>query len=63
MQYIGKLFSTARQYYSDINRATLNGAIDVIVIQHPDGEWNSSPFYVQFGKTGILRPSENEVRQ
>ncbi|BHF60769.1 Lipin-3 [Sparganum proliferum] len=61
MQYIGKLFSTARQYYSDINRATLNGAIDVIVIQHPDGEWNSSPFYVQFGKTGILRPCEDEV--
>ncbi|VDD76518.1 unnamed protein product [Mesocestoides corti] len=61
MQYIGRIFSSAKRMYSDINSATLNGAIDVIVVRYPDGELFSSPFYVQFGKTGILRPCEDVV--
>lgn len=61
MQYIGRIFSSAKRMYSDLNSATLNGAIDVIVVRYPDGEYVSSPFYVQFGKTGILRPCEDEV--
>ncbi|VDM35728.1 unnamed protein product [Hydatigera taeniaeformis] len=47
--------------YSDINSATLSGAIDVIVVKYPNGELVSSPFYVQFGKTGVFRPCADEV--
>lgn len=47
--------------YSDINSATLSGAIDVIVVRYPNGELVSSPFYVQFGKTGVFRPCADEV--
>ncbi|VDO11438.1 unnamed protein product [Rodentolepis nana] len=61
MQYIGRIFSSAKRMYSDINSATLCGAIDVIVVKYPNGELVSSPFYVQFGKTGVLRPCADEV--
>lgn len=61
MQYIERIFSSAKRMYSDINSATLCGAIDVIVVKYPNGELVSSPFYVQFGKTGVLRPCADEV--
>ena len=61
MQYIGRIFSSAKRMYSDINSATLNGAIDVLVIKYPNGDIVSSPFYVQFGKTGVFRPCADEV--
>ncbi|KAM7541310.1 hypothetical protein Aperf_G00000044846 [Anoplocephala perfoliata] len=61
MQYIERIFSSAKRMYSDINSATLSGAIDVIVVKYPDGTLVSSPFYVQFGKTGVLRPCADEV--
>ncbi|GAA97312.1 hypothetical protein E5Q_03990 [Mixia osmundae IAM 14324] len=35
MQYIGRAFSTAAQYYKEINPATLSGAIDIVVVQRP----------------------------
>ncbi|CDS35848.1 LNS2 Lipin Ned1 Smp2 [Echinococcus multilocularis] len=61
MQYIERFFSSAKRMYSDINSATLSGAIDVIVVRYPNGELVSSPFYVQFGKTGVFRPCADEV--
>jgi phosphatidate phosphatase PAH1 len=41
-----------------LNPATLTGAIDVIVVEQPDGStYLSSPFHVRFGKSGVaLRP-------
>lgn len=34
----------------ELNSATLSGAIDVIVVEQPNGELFSSPFHVRFGK-------------
>lgn len=61
MQYVGNLFSTVTEFYKELNPATLSGAIDVIVVRHPDGELACSPFHVRFGKLQLLRPHEKLV--
>lgn len=39
------------------------GAVDVIVVQQPDGAFRSNPWYVRFGKfQGVLKGSEKFVR-
>ncbi|XP_039751872.1 phosphatidate phosphatase LPIN3 isoform X2 [Pararge aegeria] len=52
MNYIGKFIA---KFYSEINGATLTGAIDVVVVEQPDGSFTCSPFHVRFGKLGVLR--------
>lgn len=47
--------------FREINTATLTGAIDVIVVEQPDGTFNCSPFHVRFGKMGVLRSKEKVV--
>ncbi|XP_016844916.1 phosphatidate phosphatase LPIN1 isoform X2 [Nasonia vitripennis] len=61
MNYIGKFISNFRDFYNEINAATLTGAIDVVVIQQPDGSFTCSPFHVRFGKLGVLRSREKVV--
>uniref|UniRef100_A0A1I8IZG2 phosphatidate phosphatase n=1 Tax=Macrostomum lignano TaxID=282301 RepID=A0A1I8IZG2_9PLAT len=61
MNVVSQLWSTVSNYYRTLNPATLSGAIDVIVVEQPDGTLKSSPFHARFGKTGILRPQENVV--
>nr|QYV43132.1 lipid metabolism-related protein [Colaphellus bowringi] len=56
-----KIFSNFKDFYNDINAATLTGAIDVIVVEQPDGNFNCSPFHVRFGKLGVLRSKEKVV--
>ena len=58
---IGKLFSNVKEFYNEINTATLTGAIDVIVVEQEDGNYNCSPFHVRFGKLGVLRSREKVV--
>ncbi|CAL9704199.1 unnamed protein product [Knipowitschia caucasica] len=58
MYLVASAFGTVRQMYRGLNPATLSGAIDVIVVQQPDGTFQSSPFHVRFGKLGVLRSSE-----
>ncbi|XP_012541918.1 phosphatidate phosphatase LPIN2 isoform X2 [Monomorium pharaonis] len=55
MNYIAKIISNFRLFYNEINAATLTGAIDVIVVEQPDGSYTCSPFHVRFGKLGVLR--------
>lgn len=55
--YIGKI----KDFYNEINSATLTGAIDVIVVKQPDGTCVCSPFHVRFGKLGVLRSKEKIV--
>ena len=50
-----------KQWYSEINPATLSGAIDVIVVEQADGTFLSSPFHVRFGKLGLLKAKETIV--
>ncbi|KAL1512641.1 hypothetical protein ABEB36_002202 [Hypothenemus hampei] len=56
-----KLFSNFKEFYNDINGATLTGAIDVVVVEQPNGEYSCSPFHVRFGKLGVLRSKEKVV--
>lgn len=58
---IGRIFSNFKEFYNDINGATLTGAIDVVVVEQPDGTYNCSPFHVRFGKLGVLRSKEKVV--
>ncbi|PAV69217.1 hypothetical protein WR25_01559 [Diploscapter pachys] len=41
-------------FYSTINSANVSGAIDVVVVEQPDGEYKSTPFHVRFGKYGVF---------
>ena len=50
-----------QEFYSEINAATLTGAIDVIVVEQEDGTLVSSPFHVRFGKLGVLKAKEKVV--
>ncbi|XP_011141712.1 phosphatidate phosphatase LPIN1 isoform X2 [Harpegnathos saltator] len=61
MNYIGKFISNFRDFYNEINAATLTGAIDVVVVEQPDGSFACSPFHVRFGKLGVLRSREKVV--
>lgn len=61
MNYVGRLFQGFKDYYNEINPATLTGAIDVVVVQQEDGSFKSSPFHVRFGKLGVLRSREKIV--
>ena len=62
MNYVGKILTTWKHFYNDINAATLTGAIDVIVVEQEDGSLLCSPFHVRFGKLGVLRSKEKTVR-
>ena len=48
-------------FYQEINSATLNGSIDVVIVKQADGTLVSSPFHVRFGKIGVLRAREKLV--
>ncbi|XP_029039675.1 phosphatidate phosphatase LPIN3 isoform X1 [Osmia bicornis bicornis] len=61
MNYIGKFISNFRDFYNEINAATLTGAIDVVVVEQPDASFTCSPFHVRFGKLGVLRSREKIV--
>lgn len=61
MNYIGRFLSNFKDFYNDINGATLTGAIDVVVVEQSDGTFNCSPFHVRFGKLGVLRSREKVV--
>ncbi|XP_017838115.1 phosphatidate phosphatase LPIN2 isoform X1 [Drosophila busckii] len=61
MNNIRRVFSNLQDFYNDINAATLTGAIDVIVVEQKDGEFQCSPFHVRFGKLGVLRSREKVV--
>ena len=58
---VTSVFSGLKQWYSEINSATLTGAIDVIVVEQDDGTFISSPFHVRFGKLGVLKAKEKIV--
>lgn len=61
MQYVERAIGSVSKTWSSINPATLSGAIDVIVVEHPDGTLACSPFHVRFGKFQILKPSQKKV--
>ncbi len=39
----------------------ISGAIDIVFVKQHDGTYLSTPFYVKFGKLGVLRAKEKRV--
>ena len=62
MQYVGRAIGSVSKTWSSINPAYLSGAIDIIVVEQPDGKLSCSPFHVRFGKFQILKPSQKKVQ-
>lgn len=54
--------SAVGTFYSDINPATLSGAIDIVVVEGSEQELSCSPFHIRFGKLKLLRPQDKVVR-
>ena len=63
MNVLAKAIQPITQWYSEINSATLTGAIDVLIVEQEDGSFLSSPFHVRFGKLGVLKAKEKIVSQ
>merc|ERR1712128_352335 len=61
MSFFSNIVKNVKEFYSEINGATLTGAIDVIVVEQEDGTFKSSPFHVRFGKLGVLKSKEKIV--
>jgi len=61
MSFFTNIVRNVKEFYSEINAATLTGAIDVIVVEQEDGTFRSSPFHVRFGKLGVLKAKEKIV--
>ncbi|KAI5959984.1 ned1 [Candida theae] len=61
MQYVGKVGGYVYNQWNSLNPATLSGAIDVIVIEHPDGTRYTSPWHVRFGLLQIIKPSQKKI--
>lgn len=40
MQYVGRAIGTVSKTWNSINPATLSGAIDIIVVERDDGEYD-----------------------
>lgn len=62
MQYVGRAIGSVSKTWNSINPATLSGAIDIMVVEQPDGTLSCSPFHVRFGKFSLLRPSQKKVQ-
>ncbi|CAK5102402.1 unnamed protein product [Meloidogyne enterolobii] len=61
MNYVYYIFNNVKYLYNSMNSATLSGAIDVIVVEQPDGTMLSTPFHVRFGKYGVFNYDDKYV--
>ncbi|UMM31519.1 hypothetical protein L5515_005688 [Caenorhabditis briggsae] len=61
MDYAHSMIKKLKCVHDSINPATRSGAIDVIVVEQPDGEYKSTPFHVRFGKYGVFSCSDKIV--
>lgn len=61
MQYVGKVGGYVYNQWNSLNPATLLGAIDIIVVEQPDGSLHCSPWHVRFGKFQIIKPLHKKV--
>jgi len=61
MSFLSTIVKNFKEFYSEINGATLTGAIDVVVVEQEDGTFKSTPFHVRFGKLGVMKSREKIV--
>lgn len=57
-------YSLLTGLFSGMNTATdlASGAIDVVVVEQPDGSLKCTPFHVRFGRLKVLRSKEKVIR-
>ena len=50
--------------FSGMNNATdmLSGAIDIVVVEQPDGSLKCTPWHLRFGRLKVLRSKEKVIR-
>ncbi|WPK25232.1 hypothetical protein PUMCH_002538 [Australozyma saopauloensis] len=61
MQYVGQFGGYVYNQWNSLNPATLSGAIDILVIEQPDGTLQCSPWHVRFGVFQILKPLDKKI--
>lgn len=61
MQYVGRVGDYVYNQWNSLNPATLSGAIDILVIEQPDGTLQCSPWHVRFGKFQIIKPLDKKI--
>ena len=61
MQYVGRVGDYVCSQWNSLNPATLSGAIDILVVERPDGTLHCSPFHVRFGKFQIIKPLDKKI--
>lgn len=61
MQYVGKVGGYVYNQWNSLNPATLSGAIDIIVIEQPDGTLHCLPWHIRFGKFQIIKPLQKKI--
>ncbi|MES1904415.1 MAG: Lipin-3 [Paramarteilia canceri] len=59
-QLMGKAYGRVNSFNQDLNPATFSGGSDVIVINN-NGNFQCTPFYVRFGRLGIILPRHNQI--
>ncbi|KAK0424109.1 hypothetical protein QR680_008502 [Steinernema hermaphroditum] len=61
MEYAYRFVRNAKYLYNTMNPANLSGAIDVIVVEQPDGAYLSTPIHCRFGKIDVFNTDEKYV--
>jgi len=61
MDYVYRLAANVKYFYDSMNPAYLSGAIDVIVVEQPDGTYLSTPFHVRFGRYGVFNSDDKII--
>lgn len=61
MALVSETLGNLWNYFKEVNTATLNGSIDIVAVEYPDGRIVSTPFHVRFGKVGVVRASDKIV--
>lgn len=61
IQAIGKFTSSVTSKL-ELNKATLSGCLDIIVVEQPDKTLASTPFFVRFGKLKVVSTKSKTIR-
>jgi len=61
MEYLSGVINNVSRFASNINPSTLSGSIDVVFVKQTDGRFKSTPFFIKFGKIGVIQAKEKII--
>jgi len=61
LSYVQRVYNNIRYYYTGLNPSLFSAAIDVIVVEQPDGTYRSTPFQVCFSFFRCVSVSEEKL--